>query len=292
MIQSMTGFAEGSFNGPSFEAKISIKTLNHRFFDWYYRGVQLGIVENKLRAIAQKKIHRGRVEVAVELNILNSSGWNVEVKESLIEKVVLSLDKILAKQKRKINFTLSDLLAIPQAVEVRKKEFTPEDISFLQRIFTRTVDEVIKVRKKEGRQLRKEIVNYVQEIKKISKKLQKLAKEQPLYIKNKLIQRLKELSHGLPLSEEKLLEEAVYLAQRYDLSEEIVRLNCHLNYIQKLLSSLLKEPVGRKLDFLAQELLREANTINAKAQDIRITQEILAIKNQVENIRQQVQNIE
>ncbi len=292
MIQSMTGFAEGSFNAPNFKVKISIKTLNYRFFDWYYRGPQLGLVENRLRAIAQKKIHRGRVEAVIELDIINSSAWSIEVRENLIERILLSLEKVLAKQKQSINFSLFDLLAIPQAVEVKKRDFTSQDSSFLQRVFEKTVDELIRTRKKEGRQLRKEIVNYVQEIRRISKRLEKLAKKQPLYIKEKLRQRIKELSHDLPLSEEKLLEEAVYLAQRYDLSEEIVRLNCHLNYIQQLLSPLVKEPVGRKLDFLAQELLREANTINSKAQDIRITQEILAVKDKVENIRQQVQNIE
>ena len=292
MIQSMTGFAEKRFNSPNLEAKISIKTLNHRFFDWYYRGPQLGVVENRLRAISQKKIHRGRVEVSVELNFLNSSGWDVRLNEDLIEKVVLSLEKMLTKQKREINFSLENILAIPHAVDIKKKDFTQEEVSFLERIFEKTLDEVIKARKKEGRQLRMEIINYVHEIKKVLRRVAKLAKDQPLHIKNRLIQRVKELSYEAPLSEEKLLEEAVYFAQRYDLSEEVLRLNCHLNYMQELLSSKVKEPVGRKLDFLAQELVREANTINSKTQDIRITQEILTVKNQVENIRQQVQNIE
>jgi len=193
LIQSMTGFAEKRFNS-----------------------------QNRLRAISQKKIHRGRVEVSVELNFLNSSGWDVRLNEDLIEKVVLSLEKMLTKQKREINFSLENILA---AVEIKKKDFTQEEVSFLERIFEKTLDEVIKARKKEGRQLRMEIINYVHKIKKVLRRVEKLAKDQPLHIKNRLVQRVKELSYEAPLSEEKLLEEAVYFAQRYDLSEEVLRLN-------------------------------------------------------------------
>jgi uncharacterized protein (TIGR00255 family) len=97
---------------------------------------------------------------------------------------------------------------------------------------------------------------------------------------------------GSPPSEERLVEEAAYYAQKYDLAEEIARLKSHLNYIQQLLSSQRGEPVGRKLDFIAQEIYRETNTIGSKSQDTEITQETLAIKGELESIRQQVQNIE
>ncbi|UCE22034.1 MAG: DUF1732 domain-containing protein, partial [Candidatus Aminicenantes bacterium] len=95
-----------------------------------------------------------------------------------------------------------------------------------------------------------------------------------------------------PLSEEKLAEEVAYLAQRYDIAEEVARLKSHIEYALQLLSPKRMEPVGRKLDFVAQELFREVNTINSKSQDIEITKKALAIKGDVESIRQQIQNVE
>ncbi|MFC2169185.1 endoribonuclease YicC domain-containing protein, partial [Acidobacteriota bacterium] len=117
-------------------------------------------------------------------------------------------------------------------------------------------------------------------------------KKQPLLMREKFMGRLKELDNKTVLSEGKLDEEIAYLAQRYDLSEEIARLKCHLNYFHELLSPKKADLVGKKLDFIAQELFREANTINSKAQDIEIIRESLTIKGEVESIRQQVQNLE
>lgn len=292
MIQSMTGFAERKFDSQKFSARISIKTLNHRFFDWHYRGPQIGIVESRLRAISQRKIHRGRVEVLVELIFLDASEWDFWLNENLLGKMISSLEKMSSKLKKNISVSLENIFAIPHAVEIRNKGLTAEDISFLENIFEMTLNEVIKARIREGRQLRQEISSYVQDIKRITKHVEKLARAQPLAIRQKLEQRLKELSHETLLSEEKIAEEAAYLAQRYNLTEEVTRLKCHLNYMEELLSSKIKDSVGKKLDFIAQELNREANTINSKAQDIEMIKEILAIKNKVESIRQQVQNIE
>lgn len=111
-------------------------------------------------------------------------------------------------------------------------------------------------------------------------------------IRKKLKDRLRDLGKETGVSEEKFIEEAAFIAQRYDLSEEMERLRSHLDYFQELLSSKIPEPVGKKLDFVAQELFRETNTINSKAQDIRIIRESLAVKNELESIRQQVQNLE
>jgi uncharacterized protein (TIGR00255 family) len=104
--------------------------------------------------------------------------------------------------------------------------------------------------------------------------------------------RLEELTSEIPVSQERLEEEAAYLAQRYDLKEEIMRLKSHLSYAQELLSPKHEDPVGKKFDFIAQELYRETNTINSKSQDIEIIRESLAVKSEVESIRQQAQNLE
>jgi uncharacterized protein (TIGR00255 family) len=288
----MTGFAEKKYSTKNLSAKVSIKTLNHRFFDWNYRGTPIGGMENRLRTLCQKKIHRGRVEASLELSFTDSSSWDFWVNEDLLQKMVSSFERVSSKIKKEILLSFENILALPHAVEINRRDFTGGEISFLENVFEKTLDEVIKSRQREGRELKREIRGYLQNIRQNLRRIEKLARTHPLLIRKKLEQRLKELNHDPSPSEGKWAEEAAYLAQRYDLTEEVTRLRYHLNHMQALLTSAQKEPAGKKLDFIAQELIREANTINSKAQDIKIINEILTVKSAVEKIRQQVQNIE
>ena len=292
MIQSMTGFAEKRFASRALAVKYSVRSLNHRFLDWSYRGAHIGDIENRLRVIFQKKFHRGRFEVFLELISLDPSAWELHINEDLLRKILSSLERISSRMSKGLSLSVDRVFSLPQVVELKRKNFSAEEISFLERSFDRTLDEVLRMRKREGREIAKEIRNSLLRIKNIVGRLEQKARKQPLLILQKLKRRLKELSLESPLSEEKLAEEAAYYAQRYDLTEEIVRLKCHLDHALELLSPMKREPTGRKLDFIAQELFREANTINSKSQDMDITKGILAIKGEVEGIRQQIQNVE
>ena len=292
MIQSMTGFAEKRFTSRALGVKYSVRSLNHRFLDWSYRGAQIGDIENRLRAIFQKKFHRGRFEVFLELSSLDPAAWELRINEDLLRKILSSLEKISSRMSKGVSLSVDRVFSLPQVVELRRKDFSAEEISFLERSFEKTLDEVLKMRKREGHEIAKEIRNSLLRIKGNMGRLEQKAKKQPLLILQKLKKRLKELSLESPLSEEKLAEEVAYYAQRYDLTEEIVRLKCHLDHALELLSPKKREPVGRKLDFVAQELFREANTISSKSQDMDITKGILTIKGEVESIRQQIQNVE
>ncbi|NIM91957.1 MAG: YicC family protein [Candidatus Aminicenantes bacterium] len=291
-MQSMTGFSEKRFSSKAFSAKVSIRSLNHRYLDWNYNGSRIGEVENRLRSICQEKVHRGRIDVYLELKFLDQSSWNIDINENLLEKLFFSLERSLSKLSKPLNFSVENLFKIPQVIEIRRKDFTKEEIAFLEKSFVRTLEEVLQQRKREGQEVGKIIKDNVLKIKQAVKRIEKLAQKQPLLIKNKLRQRLKELTKDAPLLEEKLAEEAAYYAQKYDITEEISRLKSHLNYTEQLLSSPKPEPKGRKLEFIAQEIYRETNTIGSKSQDTGITQEALTIKGELESIRQQIQNIE
>jgi uncharacterized protein (TIGR00255 family) len=292
LIQSMTGFAERKFDSKTLSAKISVKSLNHRFLDWSYRGAQIGEVENKLRAISQRKLHRGRVEVFFELNYLDPSFWELRINENLLQKILSSLEKLSSRMGKSVNLSAENIFSLPNVVEFKRKNFSREEVAFLESSFERTLAEVVRMRKREGREIGKEIRKHLQNIKQALSQIEKLAKRQPIFIRERLKRRLKELKHEAPLSDERIAEEASYLAQRYDLTEEIERLKSHLAYVLDLLSPEREEPVGKKLDFVVQEIYREANTINSKSQDIEIVRGSLAIKEEVESIRQQLQNIE
>jgi uncharacterized protein (TIGR00255 family) len=288
----MTGYAERKFVHKSFSARISIRALNHRFLDWNYRGAPLGAVEDKLRNLCQKKLHRGRIEVLLDMNFFGSDKWEFYINQDLLNKVLSSLDKAAAVSQKHVAISLENLVNTPHVVQFRRKDFTKGDAEFLERSFEETLTLLIKERAREGREIKRQLIVHSQNIKALVSQVEKQAKKQPLLIKQKLMERLKDLSQDDVVSESKIAEEASLLAQRYDLTEEIARLKSHMKYLREQLDSKEPEPVGKKLDFLAQELYREANTLNSKAQDIEVIRKSLALKSEVESIRQQLQNVE
>lgn len=292
MMKSMTGYAVREFTSKTLHARISIRTQNHRFIDWSYRGTQIRSIEDRLRAVGQKKIHRGRVDVTLDLNFLDPEHWVVKINEGLLETLFLSMDRVSARFEREFTLSAKDLFGIPHVIELSKKDFDQQEIDFLEQCFTKTLDDVIKARIREGRELKQDIRLHLQKLRGSVQRLEKLAGNQPKVIREKLRERLRELDRESNDNPERYLEEAAYLAQRYDLAEEIARLKSHLIYIRDLLSDKNQEPIGKKLDFIAQELQREANTISSKSQDIAITKESLNLKGEIESIRQQAQNIE
>ena len=292
MIRSMTGYAEKRFIHKSFAAKISIRALNHRFLDWNYRGAPLGSVEDKLRNLCQQMLHRGRIEVQMDIDLFNPDRWEFHINQELLNRILSSLDKAAAISQKEITISLENLLSTPHVVQFRRKDFTKEDAEFLEKSFAKTLNLLIKERIREGREIKKRLIAHAQNIKILVSQVEKRAKSQPLLIKQKLMERLEDLKQEESFSDSKLAEEASLLAQRYDLTEEIARLKSHQKYLREQLDSKDSEPVGKKLDFLAQELYREANTLNSKAKDIELVRKSLALKSEVESIRQQLQNIE
>jgi len=292
MILGMTGFAERNFASPTLRLKISIKTLNHRFFDWSYKGVPLGEAESRLRAVCQKRIRRGRVEVFLELVSLSPESWNFTLNDGLLEKILASLDRVSKRTGRRLEISLDSLFRVPQLVEVNRKALGSKETAFLERSFSRTLDDVLELRRREGRDTARQLRVHIASIRRFVSRIEAQFRRQPALLKAKIKKRLSDLNGGAPVSEGKLAEEASFMAQRYDLAEEIGRLKTHLDSFEAFLSPKVGEPVGRQLDFLAQELNREANTLASKSQDMLITRESLAIKNELESMRQHVQNIE
>ena len=292
MIQSMTGFTEKIFHSKALLVKISIRSLNHRFFDWNFRGSQSLELENTFRKISQEKISRGRIEVRVEMDFLDSTKLDLIINEDVLEKILLSFQNVSSGNLKNVSLNIENLFNLPHVVQLRRKKFSKEDIVFLESCFSKTLYELIKERKREGRLLKKEIAGHLKSVQRVLTHVEVLAKKQPLQIQKKLKERLRELGHEIQLSEERMISEVAYYAQRYDLSEEVTRLNCHIDHFNELLSSENLDAVGKSMDFLTQELFREANTINSKAQDKGIIKYVLVMKGEVESIRQQVQNIE
>lgn len=291
-MKSMTGYGEKRFAAPGLRARISIKTLNHRFFDWSYKGQPLGELENRLKALAQARLQRGRVEATVDLDFLDPAGWEVLINEGLLEKILETSEKAARRLGEAVHFSVDNLFRIPQVVELRHKDLSAAEKSFLEAAFERTLAEVVQGRLREGRETARQIRRHLRSIRAALKQVERLAGAQPRRLRDKLTRRLQEMENAPRAEDGKLEAEAALLAQRADIAEEILRLRSHLDAFDELVRGQEEEPVGKKLDFLAQELSREANTINSKSQDIGIVKASLAIKGEVESIRQHIQNIE
>ena len=291
-MRSMTGYGEKRFQTPGLRVKVSVKTLNHRFFDWSYKGQPLGELEARLKALAQKKLQRGRVEAAIDLDFLDPAGWEVLINEGLLEKILVTAQKAAGRLGEDVRFSVDNLFRIPQVVELRHKDLTAAERGFLETAFERTLAEVVKERLREGRETARQLRRHLASIRQALKQVERLAGAQPRNLRDRLKRRLKEMDSVPGAEAGKVETEAALLAQRADIGEEILRLRSHLDAFDDLIRAERDEPVGKMLDFLAQELSREANTINSKGQDIRIVKASLAVKGEVETIRQHIQNIE
>ncbi len=291
-MRSMTGYGEKRFQTPGLRVRVSVKTLNHRFFDWSYKGQPLGGLEARLKALAQKKLQRGRVEAAIDLDFLDPTGWEVLINEGLLEKILVTAQKAAGRLGEDVRFSVDNLFRIPQVVELRHKDLTAAERGFLETAFERTLAEVVKERLREGRETARQLRQHLASIRQALKQVERLAGAQPRNLRDRLKRRLKEMDSVPGAEAGKVETEAALLAQRADIGEEILRLRSHLDAFDDLTREERDEPVGKMLDFLAQELSREANTINSKGQDIRIVKASLAVKGEVETIRQHIQNIE
>ena len=288
----MTGYAEKTFSGGNVHVKISVKSLNHRFLDWNCRGAQIGKLEDSLRRLAQQMLHRGRLDVFIDLTLQDPSCWEFSINEDLLDEVVSRVEKTIRKRGGELSFSLKDLFQIPHVAELKRKVFSQSEERMIEDGFRDVLEMLIKNREKEGKTIARELRVHLKTIQSAVNRISRQAKKQPRLIKIRFIERMKELNADTKNSEEKLYQEAAYLAQRYDLNEEIERLKSHLDQVEGMLSQPEEGGQGKKLDFIAQEIFREANTINSKAQDIQIIKECLLLKNELESVRQQVQNLE
>jgi len=292
MISSMTGYAEKRTDHKNFSVRVVIKTLNHRFFDWNYHGDRIGDIEERFRKICKDQIYRGRVDVFLDIRFSDDSSFDLYLNRALLKKIYSSLQEVEKEFQKKINIHLENLFDVPHLIELSSREFSRDEIGFLEDTFRTTLNQLLNERKKEGKRLLKGIKKHLNNINNAVVQIGEMAKDQPAVIRKKFMDRMKRLSHDAEISEERIAEETALYAQKYDINEEIERLKSHLHFCEGLLSDKGKKPVGKKIDFTSQEILRETNTINSKTQEIKIINKCLSVKSELESIRQQVRNLE
>lgn len=293
MLKSMTGFGRGENQDGIHNFNVEIKTVNHRYNDIVVRMPKhLNYLEENIKSLIKEKISRGRVEVYVGLEYIDESNLNIVVDMPLARAYKSELDRIINELNIRDEVKLSHMLALPEIIKKERKEIEEDIVWECLKISLETaLDNLIDMRIKEGLMLKKDMES---KISKIGENLIEIENRSPLVVieyKEKLKARIDELLDGdLDIDEDRLNSEIAFFADKADINEEIVRLKSHSNQFLNSLNE--NEPVGRKLDFILQEMNREINTIGSKSEDLIISNCVVNIKSELEKIREQVQNVE
>jgi uncharacterized protein (TIGR00255 family) len=296
MIKSMTGFASLTRDDERGAIGVTIRSVNHRFLDLQLRLPQaIADMEPRLRAVVQKHLARGRVEISVSLQLRQPAAPQVELNEEFAQALAAAVQ--LARSRGVISgeLTASDLLRLPQALSIREKLPEAGGVSAL---LGGVVDEAVltalqqleEMRVREGVHLRNDLDVRKALLAGLITRIATAANTGREELEARLLERAREIAAALPIDQAALSQEVVRVAQRSDISEEVTRFHGHLAHWDALSDS--PEPCGRKLDFLLQEMNREVNTIGSKADGLQVSEVVIQAKAELERMREQVQNVE
>ena len=297
MIKSMTGFASLTHEDERATIGITVRAVNHRFLDIQLRIPQsLGELESRVRALLQKRLSRGRVELAISMQLRTAQVPTVELNAGFANALSAALDQ--ARERGLVSGTLTpgDLLRLPQAVTIRDRpaDVDPALEAQLGVSVEATVEQALAdldaMRVREGGHLRADLDARRQSLGDLIERLAAAADAGRGDLEARLHDRVREISLELPVDQAMIAQEIVRTAAKSDISEEVTRFRAHLAHWEALADG--EEPCGRKLDFLLQEMNREVNTIGAKADGLRVSELIINAKAELEKMREQVQNVE
>ena len=297
MIKSMTGFASLTHEDERATVGVTIRAVNHRFLDLQLRVPQsLAGLESRVRGLLQKRLSRGRVELAISMQLRTTAVPAVELNAEFANALSAALE--VARERGLISGTLTpgDLLRLPQAITIRDRpaEADPALEAQLAVSVEAAVEQALAdldaMRVREGGHLRVDLDARRQTLAALIEQLAVAADQGRGAVELRLQERIREIGLELPVDQAMIAQEIVRAAARSDISEEVTRFRAHLAHWGALQDG--DEPCGRKLDFLLQEMNREVNTVGAKADGLRVSELIINAKAELEKMREQVQNVE
>ena len=297
MIKSMTGFASLTHEDERATIAVTVRAVNHRFLDLQLRIPQsIGDVEARVRALLQKWLARGRVELGVSVQVRNAATPTVELNQEFASALAAAIEQARERGLVSGQLTPGDLLRLPQAVTVRDRpsESDPAADGRLSASVVAAVEQALgeldAMRAREGGHLQIDLEARRQTLATLIERLGRAADDGRVGLEARLTERIDELRLELPIDQAMIAQEIVRAAARSDISEEITRFRAHLAHWMVLVEGA--EPCGRKLDFLLQEMNREINTIGSKADGLGVSELIINAKAELERMREQVQNVE
>lgn len=291
MINSMTGFGRAQKNSGSRDITIEIKAVNHRYFEYYSRLPRAySYLDEKIKAYLQKEIKRGKVEVSVTV-ITVESGTSIQINEELALSYIEALRKLAANTGIKDDLSLSSISRFNDIFVLQKLTEEEEQIWLeFEAVLAEALGKFLEMRRTEGENLKTDILERLVVIEENTVLVEERSPQRVEEYRQRLFGKISEVLQNTQIDEQRILTEAAIYAEKIAVDEETTRLRSHLMQFKSILGE--KDAVGRKLDFLVQEINREINTIGSKAQDSATANIVIALKSEVEKIREQIQNIE
>lgn len=292
MIKSMTGFGRAVAETDGYVITVEIKSVNHRYFEFSSRiPRQYGFLDDKLKSYINSRVSRGKVECYVSIDALNTEAAHVVVNNTLASAYVSALKELSKNYDLKEDFGASTVARFQDVLVVKKADEDEEKIwSYVKSVTDAALDKFIAMRTVEGAKMKNDISSRADYILSCVEYIEKRSPETVKEYNDELVERVHDLIGDVSLDEGRVIQEVAIYADKVAVAEETVRLRSHLDQLKAFINA--DEPVGRKMDFLVQEINRETNTIGSKANDVDIARKVVDIKAEVEKIREQIQNIE
>lgn len=291
MIVSMTGFGRSSVELGNTSITVEVKSVNHRFSEFNIRMPrQLLVIEDKIKKKITERVTRGRVEVFITLAGTGQLSSKVTVDWQLLDEYVRSVRAIQEKYEIEKMISLQDILTRQDIITINEDGTAYEELEAVILSATEeATNQLHRMRVNEGKVLEKDIHTQLKTLEKKVVSLREYAPTVVLHYTERLHKRMEEFVNGA-IDESRMVNEIAIFADKADINEELTRLDSHLEQFHKIMK--MKEPIGRKLDFLLQEMNREVNTIGSKANDSNVAREVVEMKSLLEKMKEQVQNIE
>lgn len=292
MIRSMTGYGRHQAVVNGWDVTVELKSVNHRYFEYSSRLPRTcGFLDDKLKSYLQQEISRGKVDVYVSLDAVEQADSVVEVNVPLAQAYYDALGELEKELDLRNDASVMNIARFPDVLVVRKTETDEQEIwNAVQQVAAVALEKFVAMRELEGVRMREDVLSRRETLLHAVSAVEERSPQTVREHMEKVEARMREMLGTATVDEQRLLTEAAIFADKIATAEETVRLRSHLDQLQDFVNS--DEPVGRKLDFLVQEINRETNTIGSKASDLQLAQVVVDMKAEIEKIREQIQNIE
>jgi uncharacterized protein (TIGR00255 family) len=288
----MTGFGRAQEVIDGRDILVEIRSVNHRYFEFSAKLPRsYNYLEDKLKQLIQEKTGRGKIEVSLSVYNIAGKETQISVNTPVVENYVSALRSLTAEITLSDNLSLSDVFKMTDAFNVVKADIDEDEIwRAVHTVALSALEKFIQMRENEGQRIKSDLLDKVFFIEKKIGEVKIISPETTEQYRKKLHDKMTEILENTQIDEQRILLEAAVFAEKTAVDEETMRLGSHIAQLREMLDG--EDVVGRKLDFLLQEINREINTIGSKAHDLRITKIVVDLKSELEKIREQIQNIE
>lgn len=292
MIKSMTGYGRAQLVEDGMNITVEIKSVNHRYFEFSSKLPRnYGFLDEKLKSFFMNQLTRGKMECYVSIESVEEPDVVIEVNHPLVKSYIAAYKELAETYGVENDICVSDLVKAPDVLSIHKQAADEERIwNAVKTVAAAALDRFVEMREIEGERLKADVDSRLDIILEHVAFVEERSPETVREYNEKLLARLREMLEDTHIDEQRILTEAAIFADKIAVAEETVRLRSHISQMKTFLEA--KEAIGKKMDFLVQEMNREANTIGSKANDVEIARRVVSIKAEIEKIREQIQNIE